>query len=251
LRLSEADVHVWRASLAQPAWRVRQLAHTLSSDERARAERFHFERDRHHFIVGRGLLRVILSRYLGSEPQHLAFCYGAHGKPALVPPSAEETLRFNLSHAHGLVLYGVARTREIGLDLERIRPIPEAEQIAERFFSAQEHAILRALPASQKAEAFFNGWTRKEAYIKALGDGLTKPLDQFDVSLVPGEPARLLRVEGDAQEVARWGLQSFVPAGGYVAALAVEGQGWHVTYWEWVDECGDEERCELTRGPEG
>ena len=239
LALSSADVHVWRAPLDQPASRILQLANVISADERARAERFYFERDRKHFIVGRGLLRTILGCYLGIESNRLEFWSGSHGKPALAETSARGTLRFNLSHSQGLVLYAVTRDREIGIDLERIRPIAEAEQIAERFFSARENALFRALPPSQKLEAFFNCWTRKEAYIKAIGDGLARPLDRFDVSLVPGEPARLLRVEGDSREACRWCLQALTPAAGYAAALAVEGRGWHLACWEWVENLSE------------
>jgi len=250
LTLSSDDVHVWRAALDQPESRIRQFAHCLSADERARAERFHFERDRRHFIVGRGLLRAILGCYLSIEPHRLEFCYGSHGKPELGETSVGRRLRFNLSHSQGLVLYGVTRDREIGIDLERIRPIPKAEQIAQRFFSARENAVFRALPPGQGSEAFFNCWTRKEAYIKAVGDGLARPLDRFDVSFAPGEPARLLHVEGDPQEASRWGLLALTPAAGYVAALVVEGHGWRLACWEWPDESVTKTGCELTNQPE-
>jgi 4'-phosphopantetheinyl transferase len=235
LALSSDDVHVWRASLDQPAWRLERLAQMLSADERAKAERFYFERDRKRFIVSQGLLRTILSRYLTIEPNQLQFCYGRRGKPALAQMFGGGTLRFNMSHSHGLALYAIARDRKIGVDLERIRPILDAEQIAERFFSAQENAIFCVLPPSQKLKAFFNCWTRKEAYLKATGDGLARPLDQFNVSLAPGESARLLHVEGDPQEAARWSLQALTPAPGYVAALAVEGHGWRLACWQWPE----------------
>jgi 4'-phosphopantetheinyl transferase len=144
-----------------------------------------------------------------------------------------DELRFNVSHSHGLALYAVTRRRKIGIDIERVRPISGPEQLAARFFSAGENAELCALPEHVKHEAFFNCWTRKEAYVKARGEGLSLPLNQFDVSLNPGEPARLLRVERDPQEAARWSLQGLTPAPGYVAALAVEGHGWRLACWEW------------------
>ena len=141
-------------------------------------------------------------------------------------------LRFNLSHSQGLALYAVTRGREIGVDLECIRPISDAEQIAERFFSAHENAVFRTIPAHEKPKAFFNCWTRKEAYLKALGDGLARPLDEFDVSLAPGEPAKLLRIEGAPQEASRWSLNRLEPGSGYVAALAVEGYGYQLKCWQ-------------------
>lgn len=235
LTLSRDDVHVWRASLGQPVERVRQLARTLSYDEMMRAERFRFERDKRRFIVGRGVLRTILGRYLDVEPRQLQFRYGERGKPYLLDGFGGYALRFNLAHSHELALYAFTCGRKIGIDLECIRPLSNAEEIAARFFSARENAVLRVLPESQELEAFYNCWTRKEAYLKATGDGLAQPLDQFDVSLAPGDPARLLHVEGEPLETDRWSLQSLVPGFGYVAAIAVEGRGWCLTYWQWPE----------------
>ena len=230
--LGRDDVHVWRASLDPPAPRLWQLARLLSEDERCRAERFCFERDRDRFIAGRGLLRTILARYLDIAPERLRFRYGAGGKPVLA--DAAVPLRFNLSHAGRLVLYALAWGREIGVDLEHIRPDVAAELIAERHFSPWENAQLRSLPAGERAEGFFNCWTRKEAYVKARGEGLALPLNGFDVSLASGEPARLLRVQNDPREASRWRLHTWRPAPGYVAALAVEGDGWRLTCREWT-----------------
>lgn len=234
LALSSNDVHVWRVSLDQPASRVQHLAQILSADERTRAERFYFEHDRKHFIVGRGLLRTLLGRYLGIEPGQLQFCYGSRGKPALAETFGGGTC-FNLSHSQGLALYAFTCNRQIGIDLEYIRPMAGAEQIVERFFSAREHSMFCSLPQSQKQKAFFQCWTRKEAYIKAIGDGLAKSLDQIEVSLAPGEPARLLSIEGDPQAGDRWFFQELKPASGYVAALAVEGSACRLSCWQWSD----------------
>ncbi len=234
--LGRDEVHVWRVCLDPDASYVTSLRQTLSADERARAGRFYFEKDREHFIVARGLLRVILSRYLDIEPSQLRFCYSPFGKPSLVTTSDQKTLSFNVSHSCGLALYAVTRDRKIGIDLERIRTDFACEQIAERFFSPREKAMLRALQAEKaKHRAFFNCWTRKEAYIKARGEGLSLPLDQFDVSLAPGEPATLLNVRGDPLEASRWSLQELFPGPGYVAALAVEGHGWRLACWEWPE----------------
>jgi 4'-phosphopantetheinyl transferase len=229
------DVHVWFTFLNQPASRVQQLAQMLSADERTRAERFYLERDRKRFIAGRGLLRTILGCYSGIDASRLQFCYGHHGKPALAETPGRSRLSFNLSHSQELILYAITREREIGVDVEHIRPISEFEQIAERCFSAREIAVFRALPPSQKLAAFFNAWTRKEACLKAMGDGLAFPMEQLDVSLSPGEPARLYDIKGYHSTVPHWSLQELTPAPGYVAALAVEGHGWRLKFWQWPD----------------
>jgi 4'-phosphopantetheinyl transferase len=233
LSLSSAEVHVWRAALDPAASCVEQLQRLLSADELQRAARFHFSRDRRRFIVARGALRDILSRYLGVPPAELEFRYSAYGKPALADIAAEEGVRFNISHAHEMALFAVTCGREVGVDIEYLHRTIACEEIAEHFFSARERASLRALPAEIKPQAFFNCWTRKEAYIKAHGEGLSLPLDQFDVSLAPGEPVALLATRGDPREALRWSLQALTPGPGYVAALAVEGQGWHLTCWQW------------------
>jgi 4'-phosphopantetheinyl transferase len=224
--LSKNDIHIWCASLNQQPSRFQRLAQTLSADERMRAERFYFEKDRRRFIVRRGLLRTILGCYLGIEPNRLRFCYGPYGKPALAETSGGIALRFNLAHSQGLALYAITHDREIGIDLERVRPISEVEQIAEKLFSTRENAKFRALSMSKKYEAFFKCWTSKEAYLKATGDGLSQPLVLIEVSIAPGEPARLLSIEGDPQKASRWSIQELIPASGYVAALVVEGEGW-------------------------
>ena len=234
--LGRDEVHVWRARLDRNTSYRQSLQQILTADEQVRAERLYFPKDRQHFVVARGVLRLILSRYLDMEPYQLRFCYNRYGKPGLVTSSGQEALSFNVSHSCGLALYAVTRSREIGIDLERIRRDFACEQIAERFFSPREKATLRALQAKKvKHRAFFNCWTRKEAYIKARGEGLSLPLDQFDVSLAPEEPATLLDMRGDPREASRWSLQELFPGSGYVAALAVEGHGWRLACWEWPE----------------
>lgn len=235
LKLLNNNVHVWRANLDQPAERLHLLRQTLCDDELQRAERFYFERDRARFVVGRGLLRFILSRYLEIAANKLQFCYSSRGKPELAETLNANQIRFNLSHSQELVLYAVTRDRSIGIDVEYIRPMPEAEQIVKSFFSTYENSVFQHLPPDRKQLAFFNCWTRKEAFVKAIGDGLSLPLDRFDVSLTPGEPARLLGIKGDRTYSTRWSLQDLTPAPGYAAALAVEGQGWNLSCWEWQE----------------
>jgi len=230
------DVHVWRASLDQQAEQLKWLAQTLAADESLRAEGFYFERDKKRFIAGRGILRTILGRYLGIEPDQLQFFYSPRGKPTLAKTPGESTLRFNLAHSQGLALYAITYEREIGVDLERIRHIAEAEQIVDHYFSAGEKAVFHALAEHEKHGAFFTCWTRKEAYLKACGKGLTEALNQIDVSLAPGEPARLLSIEGNVLEAARWSLQELRPAFGFVATLAVEGHNWNLACWHWPTE---------------
>jgi len=230
LVLPQHEIHVWRASLGRNSACLQELVKTLSSDELDRANRFHFEADRSRFIIARGILRNILSYYLGIEPHQLQFCYGSHGKPAL---KTCDLLHFNLSHSQDLALYAFTRDRQIGIDLEYVRHLPGLDQIVAQFFSIRERATFLALPSSQQPAAFFHGWTCKEAILKALGDGLALPLNQFDVSLLPDRPAKLFSINGDRTAAERWLLQSFIPAPDYVAAVAIEGHDWEVKCWQW------------------
>jgi 4'-phosphopantetheinyl transferase len=168
-------------------------------------------------------------------PEYIEFRHAARGKPALKetgsPGIEAAKLKFNLSHSHELALYAITQSREVGIDIEHMRPMPDAAQIVERFFSLQERRTFHALPPEQQNEAFFTCWTRKEAFIKAKGEGLYHPLDQFSVSLVPGESARLLHVEKEPLEITHWSLRALTPTPGYVAALAVEGHSWQLRCW--------------------
>ena len=194
----------------------------LSADERERASRFAFERDRRRFIVGRARLRQLLAERLDARPESIALVYGARGKPAIVRSSREPDVRFNMSHCDDVAVYGLSSGREIGVDVEAIRPLREADDIAARFFSPRENVAYRALAPGERSEGFFNCWTRKEAFIKALGEGLSFPLDRFDVSLAPGEPAKILHVAGTDGDECGWTMESFSPAPGFVAAVVVE-----------------------------
>ena len=201
---------------------IRASAASLSDDERQRADRFVFERDRRRFIVARAELRKLLAARLGMQPQSVEFRYGVRGKPALADGCAESGLRFNLSHAGDVAAYAFSWGREIGIDIESIRVIPDAEEIAARFFSRRENEAYRGLDPDDKPLGFFNCWTRKEAFVKALGDGLSYPLDRFDVTLSPGNPARILRVEDTLGSDCAWSLHSFPPAAGLTGAIVVQ-----------------------------
>ncbi len=233
VRAVREEVHVWRASCRLPADEVWALRGLLSEDEAARADRFRFARDRDDFTVARGVLRVILGRYTGREPAGLRFIYSPYGKPSLDEGAGGGALRFNLSHSGGVALYAVTYGREVGVDVEQVREEMDCVGVADRFFSANEVEVLHSLAPEAQTRAFFDCWARKEAYIKAHGEGLSLPLDSFDVSLAPGEPAALLRTREDAAEATRWTLRELSAGRGYAAALAVEGGGWRLRCWRW------------------
>jgi 4'-phosphopantetheinyl transferase len=223
LELGVDEVHVWQAGL--DGHETTGLRALLAADEISRADRFLFANDREHFIAARALLRTLLGAYLDIAAAEVRFAYEDKGKPALADRQPR-ALKFNLAHSHGRALYGLSRGRELGVDLEFVKEEYESEKIAERFFSPFEIAKLGLVPAKLKPQAFFECWTRKEAYLKARGTGLSLPLDEFDVSFGPGETAALLRSHDGPEEVARWSMRSIDAPDGYVAALVVEGHDW-------------------------
>jgi 4'-phosphopantetheinyl transferase len=236
LTLASDEVHVWRASLDRPDEALAGFSGSLSVDERRRAGRLISSQARRDFIVGRSILRAILAGYLRRPQASLSFIYSRYGKPALAGDPEAESLRFNLAHSYGSALYAVTWGREIGVDLERIRANVHADRIADRFFSDKERDVLRQLPPEKRLEAFFTCWARKEAYIKARGIGLALPLNEFDVSLAPGEPAALLFTRDDPHEAGRWRLQDLYPDPGYAAALAVDGHSWRLSCGDWPED---------------
>lgn len=218
-KLQQGEIHIWQASL-EATDQIAHLLTLLSDDEQARAARFYFQKDRDRFVLARGILRVILSQYLDIQPQDLQFQYSEMGKPSLMH---HPDLCFNVSHSGQIALYAVAQNCEVGIDVEQIHPERDWESIATRFFSAQEQAALKQLSSNLKLQGFFNCWTRKEALLKAIGQGLRLSLDQFTVSLTPGEPARLLQVEWDLpQRAEKWAIEALPVAVGYAAAVAVD-----------------------------
>lgn len=221
--LCENEIHIWRAWLdVEPKERDR-LSLYLTEDERTRASRFVFQHDREHFAVARGRLREILGTYLQRPPQRLEFRTGPYGKLTLADCP---DLRFNLTHSYGLALYAFAMNRELGIDTEKIRPEFATKGIAERYFSAAEQSELHELPVEVQTSAFFLCWTRKEAYVKAHGNGLQIPLESFDVSLTPGEPEKLRSADSE-----RWNMRSFEPALEYIASLIAEGVPESFRFW--------------------
>jgi 4'-phosphopantetheinyl transferase len=215
--LTGRTVHVWPVSTLAPDAAVERFRPLLAPDETDRAGRFRFERLQRSFILARGALRVLLGRYLNTAPGEIDFSYGVKGKPALAAPNR---LQFNASHSGDLALFAFTTDCEVGVDVEAIRPMRDIEDVAKRFFCAEETAELRSLPDGQREHGFFLCWTRKEAYIKATGDGLSTPLDAFRVSLRPGEAAALVHLERDPIAAQAWTLHDLTPAHGYAAALA-------------------------------
>jgi len=228
--LGKDQIHVWRTNLNRPFQDAHCALPCLADDERARAMRFHFDNHRRDFIVARTFLRSVLAHYLDLDRTQIKFEYSSYGKPALAASRRGAPLFFNLTHSHQLALLAVTEQAEIGIDVEFIRAVDEG--IAERYFSRAEVACLRALPGELKNEAFFNCWTRKEAYIKARGEGLSLPLDEFDVSLAPGAPAAILAVR-NGEEASTWRLEHLQPGPGYVGALAIRALKTELKFWDW------------------
>ena len=231
LPLPDDEVQLWRVDLEAVGADEGRWQQVLASDELARVSRFHFSRDRQRFVAARALLRRILASYLAMDPNSLSFSYSKKEKPSLGPAHVDSGITFNLSHSGGIALFAFSRRREVGIDVEQVRRDSDLEAIARRFFSAREQSQLAALPAEEKFDAFFRCWTRKEAYIKATGDGLSVPLSEFDVSLRAGDTNALLETRPDGSEAGHWLLRE-VPAGsGYIAALCVHGQDWKLNPW--------------------
>lgn len=230
--LGVGDVHVWAFHLDVASLRRVLLEPLLSKDETARAQRFKFARDRERYIVGRAVLRCILASYRNDDPRALRFEYGEHGKPRFAAQERQWP-RFNLAHSDGLALCAITRETEIGVDLERVVDLPDGEVVARDYFSTLEREALAQVPPDERSAAFFNCWTRKEAYLKAVSQGLAAPLDRFDVTLAPGEPARMLAIDGSSQEAQRWTLHSLEPAAGFVGAFAMAAplRRLHCAWW--------------------
>jgi 4'-phosphopantetheinyl transferase len=221
------DVHVWRVRLDVRESAFDDLLGVLSDQERDRARRFRFDHLQQHYTIAHGALRVLLGRYLSVAPERLRFDEGSQGKPQLIvpagPPGPPAAVRFNLSHSNALAVVAVAADREVGVDIEAFRPVPEMEEIARRYFSDREAIDLMQSAGDTREQNFFRIWTRKEAFIKAIGEGLSCPLDSFAVSFDRDDAARVVELRGDADAARAWQLHPFQPAPGYAGALAYRG----------------------------
>lgn len=229
--LPEGEVHVWRINSNMPTADIVRLKRVLSPSEQERADKFRFEVDRRRSVIGRGYLRLLLGQILCIPPKSLEFKCDEFGKPHLT--ASGPTPEFNLSHSGNLILIAIAWGRAVGVDIEKLRTDLEPGEIASRFFSANECKALASLVGSARYEAFFACWTRKEAYLKARGVGLSSPLDQFDVSLLPNEEPRLLMTRHDPTEAGRWRLVALETGPEYAAALAASGSSWALKCWDW------------------
>ena len=230
LQLGSNDVHIWRASLDVDSSVREGLVAVLSTAEQERAARFAFAGDWNRFSVARAILRRLLGGYLGKPPQDVVLETLAHGKPILALTAGIPNLHFNLSHSHEFALFAFCLEHEVGIDIEKIRPQVAFEGIESRYFSPKERAELETLPLDLRREGFFLCWTRKEAYVKARGEGLKVPLESFSISLTPGNPAVL-----ESSDKERWTLHSLHPGTGFVGGLAVEGRGHRLQFWEWSE----------------
>jgi 4'-phosphopantetheinyl transferase len=231
--LVEGAVHVWIADLDWPQDRLRIFWELLSVEERERAKRFRFEDLQNRYIAAHGILRDILGRYLPDSKGALCFLTEDHGKPFLVVDGAASRLQFNLSHANRMAVYALAQARTIGVDIEAIHPIPELHSIAAAHFTSQERGLIESAPPAEKDLAFLTCWTRKEAYIKAVGRGLSIPLPSFDTFIPPGSPGRMLSADESPTPALRWWISDLPPIPSHVGAVALNGRPDKYSYWRW------------------
>lgn len=237
-RAKRDEVHLWAGRLAATTGQIDDFHRTLSHDERRRVEVFRFEKHRNLFIIARGLLRAILGWYLGQPSEHINFQYGPHGKPALCN-GFKQVLHFNLAHSEDCVLYAFTQDCEVGVDLELVRELPDAGTIAKHFFAKEECADLFSIAPERRAEAFLSCWSRKEAYLKATGTGLSVPMDRFRVPLAPGQPPTFLSLREDRFHLSQWTVFHLTPLKGYVGALAIPSGNRILRKWlfEGTEEC--------------
>lgn len=235
LNLNRREIHIWHARLDLIPRTMQSLRLTLSPDERARSERFRFEKDRNRWVIARGILRTLLGDYLDVAPSSLHFCYGSFGKPFLAPESLPYPIHFSVSHSCGLALFGFSRDQEIGIDLERIRMNFEFEHMAKAFFPPGELSELHSLAASGRLAEFFRLWTRLEAYAKARGTGLSL-LDGYGVSSPPQADPVSKPVCNHCDEISSWAVEHFTPETNYIAALAARICGSSFKYRQYPDQ---------------
>ncbi len=230
--LESNDIHVWAFRLDVSPSSQAQFAAVLSAEERERADQFHFVHHRNRFIAGRGWLRVLLGRYLRISPEQIQFAYGSQGKPAL-GNQPHRGLHFNLAHSDMIALAAVTWAGPLGVDVEGVRELADMDELVERFFCAREKTIFKKLSHEQKRLAFFNLWTRKEAWLKATGQGISQYLNRVEVSFVSGEKASLLSLPDGSQSAGDWSLHELNPAPGFAAALAVLSKQTRLFCWQW------------------
>jgi 4'-phosphopantetheinyl transferase len=221
--LPDNEVQVWQVDLSDFMPLLRRLRLLLSGEEQDRAARFHFEQHRGAFCMSRAVLRVLLESYGVGPAAEIAFTCSRFGKPALAAGQGQPGLEFNLSHTQGRAVYAFTRHRPVGIDVEALRTVPSADLIVAQQFAPEEQAAYHALSEADRQRGFLNGWTRKEAFIKATGEGLQRPLGSFAITLTPGAPVRFLRIDAAVDAQANWQLFDLTLDPSYVVALAVPG----------------------------
>lgn len=228
--LTHDAIHVWKAKLSISLEQRALFWSFLSEDEQIKAKRFYFEKDRFSYIAGRGILRTLIGAYTKTEAGEIAFSYTKFGKPSL---SNNDSLHFNVSHSGSLALFAFTQKSMIGVDIEKMNPSIDFETITRRFFSKNEAKTVLNLPTQNRADAFYKCWTRKEAFIKGHGHGLSLPLDQFEVSILDENPVALKKVNWSPSIVKEWRLYSFEPCEKYRAALIINGKMKHLSFLDW------------------
>ena len=234
LKVANNKVHVWHASLEQPSEVVQKLESFLSEEERQRAERFRYQEHQQAFVVSRGILRNLLNRYTGIQPEQIQFKYNVTGKPFLAGMESGTDLSFNLSHSGLLVLYAFCWGRQVGIDVECIRPMEEMDQVAEMNLSHREYRAYKRVSEQDRLKAFYNCWSRKEAFVKAIGDGMSLPMREIEVSLEAHRPAQLLSIQGSLEQANLWTMHDLKTWDGYAAALVVEGRDHTISHKQWT-----------------
>src|SRR5215203_1604983 len=230
LILSDDEAHVWRADLNLNESFQSSFLKLLSPDEKNRAKKFRFAKDSQNFIIARGILRLLIGKYLEINPAEISFQYSESGKPSIIN---NNSLQFNISHSRDIALFAFTKNFNIGVDVEFVNSNIEAKEIAANFFSTNEIKNLLALPEQQQTLGFFYCWTRKEAFIKAVGEGLSFPLDKFEVSLEPNKPAKLLATNRQPEDISKWSIFSLSPEANFVGSLVSEGLIEKVKCWNW------------------
>ncbi len=220
LLLPEGEVQLWQVFARTLESRVKELGTFLSGEEIRRVERFYFQKDQRRFVVAHGVLRMLIGRYLNHSPRLVNFRNGSNGKPELDGHPSLVHFSFNLSHSHNLVLFAFSKFSNLGVDLEHIRPIRDFQQIVNYYFHHNERAAFQSSPLCKRQEKFFDCWTRKEAFVKATGEGLSRPLNSFSTSIGSEKEGSIFDIDGDGIKAANWNLLSFRPAQGYVGAVA-------------------------------
>jgi 4'-phosphopantetheinyl transferase len=240
LQLSEDEIHIWASCLDVARTALTVFAASLSKEERIRAKKYRFRRHQYRFIAGRGLLRAIVSQYLHIDPAKLVFEYNSHGKPEVTRQFNSSGIHFNLSHSDDMALFAVTIVGPVGIDIERLRLIKDAGELVNWFCSPRERELFQNLDSREKQRAFFHLWTRKEAFLKATGEGISRLLNQVEVSFRPREPAQLIAVLGESKRATRWSIHGLSPAPGFVAAVAIQAKNVRLRCWKWGPNLFDE-----------